>query len=150
MNRAPGALFLCWDKQPNFTLIPDHLTTGLLFTFWILDYFGIKIITVIYFSCNDKDEIWSNIFLNIFKRAIFWETTKNTILSDNIYFSLLNHLDHIFHSANVRIQWGLEYRTRSDFGWSTKFGFRMAFGFRMVQQDGRHFVRTMASLGRFI
>ena len=48
------------------------------------------------------------------------------------------------------IQWGLEYRTCSDFEWSTKFGFRMAFGFRMVKQDGCHFVRTMASLGRFI
>ena len=50
----------------------------------------------------------------------------------------------------IYLQWGLEYRTCSDFEWSTKFGFRMAFGFRMVKQDGCHFVRTMASLGRFI
>ena len=43
------------------------------------------------------------------------------------------------------IQWGLEYRTRSDFGWWMAFGFRMPFCFRMVGHFvfGFRMVRTI-------
>ena len=64
---------------------------------------------------------------------------------DNGYFSFhwhhrithLNVLSEACHSmicagAIINIQWGLEYRTRSDFGWLMVIGFRMVFGFRMV------------------
>ena len=43
------------------------------------------------------------------------------------------------------IQWGLEYRTRSDFGWWMAFGFRMPFCFRRVGHFvfGFRMVRTI-------
>ena len=37
--------------------------------------------------------------------------------------------DGILHPIQIPIQWGLEYRTCSVFGWSMMLGFRMVFGF---------------------
>ena len=38
----------------------------------------------------------------------------------------------------LKLQWGLEYQTRSDLEWLMTFGFLMVF-----EQNGRHFVQIL-------
>ena len=66
----------------------------------------------------------------------------SALLTGGYYYYRCNGWNGQLPQARL-IQWGLEYRTCSDFGWLIAFGFRIVFGFRMVG----HF---LCSLGRFL